>query len=84
MSTTLRKTRTGTEGRSRSDRQKRIQHIPTNPATLFSMAANFGPDLRADAAEMSLAVADRYVARIFGENNYAVVDHVERLPVAAE
>ena len=24
--------------------------------------------------------ADRYVARIFGENNYAVVDHVERLP----
>jgi nitric oxide reductase activation protein len=25
-------------------------------------------------------LADRYVARIFGENNYAVVDHVERLP----
>ncbi|SDX75814.1 von Willebrand factor type A domain-containing protein [Allochromatium warmingii] len=24
--------------------------------------------------------ADRYVARIFGENNYAVVDHVQRLP----
>ncbi|MGA7983371.1 MAG: nitric oxide reductase activation protein NorD [Chromatiaceae bacterium] len=25
-------------------------------------------------------LADRYVARIFGENNYSVVDHVERLP----
>ncbi len=24
--------------------------------------------------------ADRYVARIFGENNYSIVDHVERLP----
>ena len=24
--------------------------------------------------------ADRYVARIFGENNYSVVDHVEKLP----
>jgi len=24
--------------------------------------------------------ADRYVSRIFGENNYSVVDHVERLP----
>ena len=24
--------------------------------------------------------ADRYVARIFGENHYAIVDHVERLP----
>ena len=24
--------------------------------------------------------ADRYVARIFGENQYAIVDHVERLP----
>lgn len=24
--------------------------------------------------------ADRYVSRIFGENNYAIVDHVERLP----
>ncbi len=24
--------------------------------------------------------ADRYVARIFGENSYAIVDHVERLP----
>ena len=24
--------------------------------------------------------ADRYVARIFGENNYAIVDNVERLP----
>ncbi len=25
-------------------------------------------------------LADRYVARIFGENRYAIVDHVERLP----
>jgi nitric oxide reductase NorD protein len=25
-------------------------------------------------------LADRYVSRIFGENNYAIVDHVERLP----
>jgi nitric oxide reductase NorD protein len=25
-------------------------------------------------------MADRYVARIFGENNYSIVDHVERLP----
>jgi nitric oxide reductase NorD protein len=25
-------------------------------------------------------LADRYVARIFGENNYSIVDHVERLP----
>jgi hypothetical protein len=25
-------------------------------------------------------LADRYVARIFGENHYSVVDHVERLP----
>ena len=24
--------------------------------------------------------ADRYVSRIFGENNYSIVDHVERLP----
>ena len=24
--------------------------------------------------------ADRYVARIFGENNYSIVDHVEKLP----
>ena len=24
--------------------------------------------------------ADQYVARIFGENNYSIVDHVERLP----
>jgi nitric oxide reductase NorD protein len=24
--------------------------------------------------------ADRYVARIFGENNYSIVDHLERLP----
>ncbi|MCP5141847.1 MAG: nitric oxide reductase activation protein NorD [Gammaproteobacteria bacterium] len=24
--------------------------------------------------------ADRYVARIFGENNFSIVDHVERLP----
>jgi len=24
--------------------------------------------------------ADRYVARIFGENGYAIVDHVQRLP----
>jgi nitric oxide reductase activation protein len=24
--------------------------------------------------------ADRYVARIFGENRYAVIDHVRRLP----
>jgi nitric oxide reductase activation protein len=24
--------------------------------------------------------ADRYVARIFGENNYSTVDNVERLP----
>jgi len=24
--------------------------------------------------------ADRYVARIFGENNYSIVDNVERLP----
>jgi hypothetical protein len=24
--------------------------------------------------------ADRYVARIFGENHYAIIDHVERLP----
>ena len=24
--------------------------------------------------------ADRYVARIFGENRYSIVDHVERLP----
>jgi nitric oxide reductase NorD protein len=24
--------------------------------------------------------ADRYVARIFGENNYSILDHVERLP----
>jgi nitric oxide reductase NorD protein len=24
--------------------------------------------------------ADRYVSRIFGESNYAIVDHVERLP----
>jgi nitric oxide reductase NorD protein len=26
------------------------------------------------------AQADRYVARIFGENNYSIVDHVEKLP----
>jgi nitric oxide reductase NorD protein len=26
------------------------------------------------------SLADRYVARIFGENNYSIVDHVERLP----
>ncbi|MGD8309309.1 MAG: nitric oxide reductase activation protein NorD [Chromatiales bacterium] len=25
-------------------------------------------------------LADRYVARIFGENSYSIVDHVERLP----
>ncbi len=25
-------------------------------------------------------LADRYVARVFGENNYSIVDHVERLP----
>jgi len=25
-------------------------------------------------------LADRYVARIFGENHYSIVDHVERLP----
>jgi hypothetical protein len=25
-------------------------------------------------------MADRYVARIFGENHYSIVDHVERLP----
>jgi len=25
-------------------------------------------------------LADRYVARIFGENRFAIVDHVERLP----
>jgi nitric oxide reductase NorD protein len=25
-------------------------------------------------------LADRYVARIFGENDYSIVDHVERLP----
>ncbi len=25
-------------------------------------------------------LADRYVSRIFGENNYSIVDHVERLP----
>ncbi len=25
-------------------------------------------------------LADRYVARVFGENNYCIVDHVERLP----
>jgi len=24
--------------------------------------------------------ADRYVACIFGENNYSIVDHVEKLP----
>ena len=25
-------------------------------------------------------IADRYVARIFGENRYSIVDHVEKLP----
>jgi len=24
--------------------------------------------------------ADRYVSRIFGDNNYSIVDNVERLP----
>ncbi|MFT7531880.1 MAG: nitric oxide reductase NorD protein, partial [Gammaproteobacteria bacterium] len=26
------------------------------------------------------ADADRYVSRIFGENNYSILDNIERLP----
>lgn len=50
----------------RHDARKAVEELATQG--VYTYCLTLDPD------------ADRYVARIFGENNYSVVDHVERLP----
>ncbi|MCW8906547.1 MAG: nitric oxide reductase activation protein NorD [Sedimenticola sp.] len=50
----------------RHDTRKAVEELATQG--IYTYCLTLDPD------------ADRYVSRIFGENNYSVVDHVERLP----
>jgi hypothetical protein len=52
-----------------------IRRRPGLPVRAFAaLRRSTGPSVAAHP------LADRYVARIFGENSYSIVDHVERLP----
>jgi nitric oxide reductase activation protein len=50
----------------RQDAKKAVEDLATQG--IYTYCLTLDPD------------ADRYVARIFGENNYSIVDNVERLP----